>query len=86
MEADLWERVSADVADMQQGARRSSGRARGSGEGGLARAFVSDLSQFVDGRQVGEQQCVDSFGVYESSPGSRGYAVFEPKKGIPLTG
>ena len=57
VEADVWERVSVEVADMQQGARRSSGRDdRRGGEGGLAlvRAFISDLSQFVDGRQVGK--------------------------------
>ena len=57
VEADVWERVSVEVADMQQGARRSSGRdCRRSGEQGglvLVRAFMSDLNQFVDGRQVG---------------------------------
>lgn len=47
VEADVWERVAAKMAGMQQrGARTSAG-------GGVIRAFISDLSRVVDGREVG---------------------------------
>lgn len=53
IEADIWERAAADMADAQPGVRRSMGRERGSDKGGFVRSFISDLSRVVDGREVG---------------------------------
>lgn len=40
VEADVWERVAVSMTGMQQ-------------RGGFIRAFISDLSRVVDGREVG---------------------------------
>lgn len=47
-EADIWERVAAEMVSAQ--AHSSIG-------GGLVRAFISDLGRVVDGRKVGWTYC-----------------------------